>query len=73
MTKTKENKARWTDETKPIISTNGEIVRDYIKYFINADISISPDVGMTSLELHNIIGKMDSLVRAYQANKQYLV
>ena len=67
-----KNYGSWTDESKGIIGSNGELEPDYKKYKINCELHISPNDDMTPAELRQIAYYCESISASYRANEQYI-
>lgn len=71
-------KAKWTNESKPIIENAepsmryGPKFQHMRKYRINARISLTDKDEMTKNQMMKLIEKMESIVKAFRATEKYL-
>ena len=63
--------AKWSDEGRPIIETAFNTGEER-KYIINAKIKLSPADMLTPYELRAVVDHMRLIVKAYDANAEYL-
>ena len=67
------NTGKWKDESKGIITSNGEIEREHRYYFINCDLNITSGDSMTADQLRRIAYYCECIAKSYNANKEYLI
>ena len=68
----KQNGAKWSDESRAIIESNGEIKPCNKKYHINCTMNITPEAAMTQTELRTLVHYCNAIAESYKECAKYI-